>query len=169
MHAEVFNWTKDAIDNWRQDKNNSPYKVLEIGSLDINGSIRSIFSDAESYLGIDMQEGPGVDLVTNAATFITDELVDVIVCCEVFEHTGEWPQILETSYKNLNTNGILIGTAAGEGRAPHSAIDENPIRDWEYYANVKANELRTVLEANNFKNIIINNLNADIRWIAIKI
>jgi cyclopropane fatty-acyl-phospholipid synthase-like methyltransferase len=116
-----------------------------------------------------MQEGPGVDLVTNAATFITDELVDVIVCCEVFEHTGEWPQILETSYKNLNTNGILIGTAAGEGRAPHSAIDENPIRDWEYYANVKANELRTVLEANNFKNIIINNLNADIRWIAIKL
>lgn len=169
MHAEVFNWTKDAFNNWRQDKLNSPYKVLEIGSLDINGSIRSIFNDAEFYLGIDMQEGPGVDLVTNAATFIADDLVDVIVCCEVFEHTSEWPQILETSYKNLNNNGIFIGTAAGEGRPPHSAIDENPIRDWEYYANVQAPKLRECLEQLNFKNIIINNLNNDIRWIAIKI
>ena len=37
-------------------------RVLEIGSLDINGSTRSFFSDGD-YLGIDVAPGAGVDLV----------------------------------------------------------------------------------------------------------
>jgi len=37
-------------------------KVLEIGSLDINGSIR-IFFDTPSYIGVDVGEGRGVDIV----------------------------------------------------------------------------------------------------------
>jgi len=169
MHLEVFNWTNEAFTNWRKNTLLDKYSVLEIGSLDINGSIRSIFSDSLYYLGIDMQEGPGVDLVANASSFIVEEPVDIVVCCEVFEHTGEWPQIIEVTYKNLKKNGIFIGTAAGEGRKPHSAIDENPIRDWEYYSNVKAEDLRGCLENSQFKNIVINNLNSDIRWTAIKI
>ena len=35
-------------------------KVLEIGSLDINGSIRQFFSGCE-YIGVDLGEGNGVD------------------------------------------------------------------------------------------------------------
>lgn len=169
MHAEVFNWTKSAFLDWRRTMSTTNYRVLEIGSLDINGSIRSIFKDAEYYLGIDMQEGPGVDLVANAATFVIENPVDIVVCCEVFEHTGEWEQILDTSYKNLNTGGIFIGTAAGNGRPPHSAIDENPIRPWEHYRNIQTNELQTALEKVNYSNIVINNLNTDIRWVATKI
>ena len=37
-------------------------KVLDIGSLDINGSNRYLFEDCD-YLGIDVGEGRNVDLV----------------------------------------------------------------------------------------------------------
>ena len=35
--------------------------VLEVGSLDINGSVRELFKNCR-YVGVDLQLGPGVDL-----------------------------------------------------------------------------------------------------------
>ena len=40
----------------------SNVKIGEFGSLDINGTIRHLFEGCE-YVGIDIGEGPGVDLV----------------------------------------------------------------------------------------------------------
>jgi len=43
--------------------------VLEVGSYDVNGSVRPIFSDRERfphYTGVDMRAGPGVDRVAVA-------------------------------------------------------------------------------------------------------
>ena len=37
-------------------------KVLEIGSLDINGSVRTFFENCD-YTGLDVGEGKGVDIV----------------------------------------------------------------------------------------------------------
>ena len=36
-------------------------KVLEVGALDINGSVRKLFTDCD-YTGVDIAEGPGIDL-----------------------------------------------------------------------------------------------------------
>ena len=36
--------------------------VPEVGSWDTNGSIRRFFSNCE-YIGVDIAEGPGVDVV----------------------------------------------------------------------------------------------------------
>ena len=63
MHVEAYDWVAESFRGWRDTHPGVEYKVLEIGSLDINGSVRPLFEDAEYYLGIDMQEGPGVDLV----------------------------------------------------------------------------------------------------------
>jgi hypothetical protein len=43
-------------------------KVFEVGSVNINGSIRSFFENSE-YLGIDVAPGPGVDVVCQGQNY----------------------------------------------------------------------------------------------------
>lgn len=65
-------------------------RLVEVGSLDVNGSPRSIFTDADPYVGIDLEMGPGVDVVCDGER-ITDYVpirsADTVVCCETLEHT----------------------------------------------------------------------------------
>lgn len=165
MHVEAYEWIESSFNNWVGDKKD--LNVLEIGSLDINGSVRSIFTNhARTYLGIDPQAGPGVDYVCDASLFDTGPIWDVVVCAEVFEHAPVWREIVERAHGNLVEGGIFIATMAGEGRAPHSAIDENPIRDWEYYENVTGPELKKALK--KFAKAEVDVLNTDTRCVAIK-
>lgn len=65
-------------------------RVLEVGSLDVNGSPRVVFgADAESYLGVDAEPGAGVDLALDAEGLIghfAPGSFDTVICCETLEH-----------------------------------------------------------------------------------
>jgi hypothetical protein len=165
MHVEAHEWVYHSF----HDKNNgrTNLKVLEIGSLDINGSVRNIFKPfAGEYIGLDPQEGPGVDVVMDAMLYNKPNYFDVIVTAETFEHTPYWKDIIKLSHHNLVPGGLFIATMAGEGRQPHSAIDENPIREWEHYANIGAWDLKQTLKI--FDTFEVNILNQDLRCWACK-
>jgi SAM-dependent methyltransferase len=172
MHGEVLSWVAQSIAAYvdTDGLKKSAVNVLEIGSLDINGSVRSLFdaltSDGGSYLGIDVQEGPGVDVVADASVYESSIKYDIVVCAEVFEHTPLWPKIVKNAHSLLEPGGMLILTMAGEGRPPHSAIDENPIRSWEYYKNVSASALDAQLK--QFSQWTVDVKNTDTRGWAIK-
>ena len=86
MHAAASDYIFASFHTWRDGR--SHLRVLEIGSLNINGTVRDYIQPfAEKYIGIDMQEGPGVDIVHDAAKFTKPNFFDVVVCAEVFEHT----------------------------------------------------------------------------------
>ena len=166
MHSEAYHWVSESYDNWRENKKD--LNVLEIGSLDINGSVRPIFTThVKTYLGIDAQEGPGVDYVCDASGFHTGPIWDVIVCAEVFEHTPVWEEIVKLSYKNLVDGGLFIATMAGEGRPQHSAIDGGwTLHEGEHYANITAPELEEALKM--FDSCEVNVLGTDTRCKATK-
>jgi hypothetical protein len=174
MHGEVLSWVSQAIAAYRdnEEAKASGAHVLEFGSLDINGSVRSLFNelvtDGGSYLGIDVQEGPGVDLVADASVYDSDVEYDIIVCAEVFEHTALWSKIIKNAHRLLSPGGVFIATMAGEGRPPHSAIDENPIRDWEYYKNVSAEMLEKALKTTGYTDYTVNVHATDTRCWAFK-
>jgi hypothetical protein len=115
--------------------------VLEIGARNINGTVRNLF-DAERYVGLDVMPGPGVDVVASGADYVPDTPADVIVCCEVLEHTEEAAAICRRSIENLAPGGVLLLTMAGTERAPHSAIDGCDLREGEFYRNVSAADLQ---------------------------
>ena len=156
MHAEAYAFVQEAVAEF------GPFKrVAEFGSRDINGSVRPLFGEAE-YIGIDSHEGRGVDLVQDAATWEPSKKVDCVVCCEVFEHTPDWRDLVESAAGALRKGGVLILTMAGPGRSPHSAVDGGPIRPGEHYANIKPDELTAALKG-RFSDVRIDELGTDLR------
>ena len=62
-------------------------RVLEVGSLDINGSVRPLFENC-NYTGIDLGEGRGVDVVAHVTDYhrLDDNEFDVVISTETLEH-----------------------------------------------------------------------------------
>lgn len=118
---------------WVPDR---PVRVLDVGGRDINGSPRHLFDQASSYHSVDLEPGVGVDEVADFATW-RGEPVDVVVCMEVAEHTPTWPDLLRNARDHLRPGGLLIFTAAGPGREPHSASNGGPLLDGEWYQNIE--------------------------------
>ena len=72
-------------------------KILEVGSYDVNGSVRPLFSRAGSYVGVDFRPGPGVDLTMNAHCLkFPDRSFDLVISTEMLEHDDQfWVSLQE--------------------------------------------------------------------------
>jgi SAM-dependent methyltransferase len=97
--------------------------ILEVGSLDINGTVRDLFSDRDrfpAYLGVDMRPGPGVDQVMRANHLdVETESVGCVVCCEMLEHDSRpWESVKEFA-RVLKAGGYLILTTCYIGKPRH--------------------------------------------------
>jgi len=146
MHPEAMAWVaKHAIPDAR--------RVLDIGGRNINGTPRDLFPGAELYVTLDIL--PGADITADASTWIPDRFYDVVVCCEVFEHTDTWPQICGTAFKALAPGGLLIATMAGPGRPVHSGVDGGwQLHPGEHYGNVHPRDLAEALQAAGFVDVV---------------
>jgi len=108
MHASVLSWVaKTAADN---DLRHA--RVLEVGSADVNGSVRRVFRGP--YIGVDWQAGVGVDVLASAhALPFGDSRFDVVVSTEALEHdTRPWRSAPEMA-RVLVTGGWLLLTCRG--------------------------------------------------------
>jgi SAM-dependent methyltransferase len=128
--------------------------VLEIGSLNINGSVRSLFSDC-FYTGIDVVPGPGVDLVTPAHSYACpDGIFDVVISCECFEHDPHWMATLNQAVNVLRTGGLFIFTCASGNRQEHGTRRTTPgdsgssaLEGWgDYYRNLSPEDIRSAID-----------------------
>lgn len=136
MHSQA----RDFIAGWRT---NAPVTVAEIGSKNINGSVRDLFPNA-SWTGLDIRPGPDVDVVANPMDWSPPALVDFVITCEVLEHTVEWALVVLQGWSWLKPGGWLLITCAGPGRGHHSAVDGCSLRPNEYYANISTDHIRAL-------------------------
>lgn len=95
-------------------------KILEIGSYDVNGSMRSIFDTCSQYVGVDLREGPGVDVIGfgHEVDFLSNNF-DMTVSGECFEHDPNWVKTLNNMIRMTRPGGIVAFTCASEGRPEH--------------------------------------------------
>lgn len=138
--------------------------VVEFGSLNINGTVRALF-DGE-YVGVDRVDGPGVDVVADAATYTRPRKADCVVCCEVLEHHRHPKRLIDNAHRLLRKGGVLILTAACDPRQPHSAVDGGPLLDGEFYRNVNPATLRRWLTL--FTESEVDVSGEDVRAVAVK-
>lgn len=118
-------------------------KVLEIGSLNINGSIRPFFKDC-LYMGVDVGPGPGVDFVAigHEITFAYGQW-DVVCSTEALEHDRFWLYTWRNMIALCRRGGLVFFTCATEGRAEHGTARTTPADSpltvrlgWDYYKNL---------------------------------
>lgn len=97
-------------------------RVLEVGSRNVNGSVRDYFLDCD-YVGIDCVPGKDVDVVCFAHQYRTSRMFDVVISCEAFEHD---PYLAETIDNVvgilLKKGGLFVGTWASPLRQEHGTI-----------------------------------------------
>lgn len=94
-------------------------KVLDVGSLDINGSNKGLFEDCE-YIGLDIGVGPNVDIVCVAHKFFPpDETYDTIISTEMFEHDMFYEKSIVNIMRMLKPGGLFLFTCASTNRSEH--------------------------------------------------
>lgn len=114
MHTSVYNWVQNKVVQYDLSYRNT----LEVGSYDVNGSVRPLF-DGE-YVGVDMRKGPGVDIVSSGhALPFPDEYFDVVISTEMLEHDPAFWLSMKEMGRVLKKNGYLIITARGNGFPLH--------------------------------------------------
>ena len=129
-------------------------KVLEVGSLDINGSVREYFEGCD-YLGIDVGEGKGVDMVIAGQDYdAPSKSYDTVISCECFEHNPYWLETFINMYRMCKTEGLIIMTCATTGRPEHGTTKTTPqdspfTLNWDYYKNLTEKDFTDRIDINN--------------------
>jgi SAM-dependent methyltransferase len=99
-------------------------KVLEVGALDVNGSVRPIlerFQPAE-YIGVDLTEGKGVDRICRVEDLVTTfgpNSFDFVVASELLEHVPDWRSAISNLKNVCKPNGIIMITTRSPGFKYH--------------------------------------------------
>lgn len=118
---------------------------LEVGSLNVNGSLRDhvMAYDPLGYIGTDMVPGVGVDLVVSAEDLpgvFLPATFDVIICTEMLEHAENWWTCLYRMTPLLHIGGHLLLTTRSPGFPRHN----HPEDFWRFTLENLGAELRRI-------------------------
>ncbi len=128
-------------------------RVLEIGSLNINGTIRDFFNSNE-YIGLDIGPGNGVDVVCEGQKYdAPDNSFDHVISCEAMEHNPYWVETFKNMVRLCKSGGLVTMTCATTGRREHGTSrtqsKDSPLTTdagWNYYLNLTANDFKKKIE-----------------------
>jgi len=151
-------------------------RVLDVGSLDINGSNKDLFNNC-NYIGIDVGEGKNVDVVCKAHEYKAEPF-DVIISTECFEHDMHIDKTLSNIMSLLKSGGLFLFTCATTGRLPHGCSQRSPwdspltmeLPDWnhEYYRNLTEEDIRSMIDMSQFSEFKFDVNGLDLRFYGIK-
>jgi SAM-dependent methyltransferase len=117
MTPDILNFIRRAIYKLPMFQN-----TLEVGSLDVNGSVREVLQiRSVKYKGVDILGGPGVDEVVKDIDELLDrdERYDLVACCETLEHVLDPLRMVRTMRELLLPGGFLLITTPGYGFPVH--------------------------------------------------
>ena len=143
MHFEIYHWFRDIIKK-QYPELFSVDRILECGSLDINGSLQALFNYRE-YITVDWRCGRGVGYVSLVHEYREkpDGYFDIVISTEMFEHDPYWQKSLTRMLELLRPDGSMMVTMAIEDRDPHE-LDCSPRSN--YYENIDTEEFMAFLE-----------------------
>jgi SAM-dependent methyltransferase len=152
MHIGSYVKMAAFVDKYLADLKEEPISILDVGSLDVNGTYRQLFNSVNwNYTGCDIAAGKNVDAVLSNiyswSEFESNQF-DVVISGQVFEHVEFfWFTILEIA-RVLKESGyccIIAPSAGGEHRYPVDCWRFYPdgLRALAKYAGLEVKEAYT--------------------------
>lgn len=126
-------------------------KVLDVGSMDINGNNRQFFYQSE-YVGMDIAPGPNVDIVNDLPDKEFQwfgDYFDTVISTECMEHNKHYRNTIKEMYRVLKPGGLMLMTMASHKRPEHGTKKNDPIASphtGDYYKNLYIADLADVLQ-----------------------
>ena len=108
------------------------------------------------YTGIDVGEGPGVDIVCPGQLYnAPDKTYDVVLSAECFEHNPYWLETFQNMIRMCKDGGLVFFTCATYGREEHgttrSSPEASPLTvglNWDYYKNLGQMDFMNIINFN---------------------
>lgn len=84
-------------------------RILEVGSADVNGGLRSLAPEDADYVGVDFAAGPGVDVILDDPMTLPfpDGSFDACVASSCFEHAAFFWQTAVEIARVLKPGGLF--------------------------------------------------------------
>lgn len=123
MHESAMRNGKKFFDTYAKHKESG--LVIDIGSQDVNGSLREVCPKRFTYTGVDFQKANNVDVVlTNPYKLpFDDKSVDIVVSSSCLEHSEffwlTWLEIVRV----VKPDGLIYINAPSEGQYHPYPID----------------------------------------------
>jgi len=146
MHTSALNSFVDFKNIYLSKFKNKKIKLIEIGSLAVNSSVKSNLGENIDYVGIDIVKGENVDIVLDDPYKFPfeDKSVDVVISISVFEHTEFfWLTYLEI-LRVLKDDGLFFLNAPSNSKFHRHESD-----NWRFYPDSSL-ALQKWGERNNF-------------------
>lgn len=142
-------------------------KVLDIGSLDICGSMKDynflgkrepwlqLIGNPE-YTGIDITAGKNVDIVMDSHNLeFPDKSFDLVLCLEMLEHDTDAQKTLQEAYRVLEDGGLFLLATVDETHEEHGSGPNG------YYRHITEKELKDWIKKAGFKKVTFEHFDSD--------
>jgi SAM-dependent methyltransferase len=129
MHTESYQICANFVKSYLDPE--KTLKILDVGSYDVNGTYKELFNKEDwDYTGLDITEGPNVDIVSNKLYSypVGDGTYDVIISGSTIEHVKDIYAFVKECSRILAEDGFICIIA------PNSwTYHKHPEDYWRFY------------------------------------
>ena len=102
-----------------------PGKVVDLGAMNVNGSYRELFAADTDYVGVDLEPGPGVQVVLGDVYRLPfeDDSVDLVITGQMLEHCAHFWRVFTEIARILKPEGLAFIIAPSSGPVHRYPVD----------------------------------------------
>ena len=129
MHQSAMNHGRLFFDTYLSSGERGG-RILDIGSLNVNGSLRQVAPTYFDYVGVDFEPGNGVDVILEDPYHFpfADGTFDACVSSSCFEHSEFFWLVFDDVMRVLRPDGLFYLNAPSNG-----PFHRYPVDCWRFY------------------------------------